>query len=148
MNSKQRSRKSLKNFAAERRIVMYQKLVWTSLVVFFLLPGAVGAVTDDDFQVKTTQNLINLCTVTASDPRHEQAIHFCHGYLVGAYHYHLAQTEGPGGKRLVCIPEKSPSRNEGVAMFIEWAKGNPQYMKENPVETEFRFLTEKWPCKK
>ena len=33
-------------------------------------------------------------------------------------------------------------------MFVEWAKAHPQYMNELPVETEFRFLMEKWPCKK
>jgi hypothetical protein len=30
---------------------------------------------------------------------------------------------------------------------MEWAKEHPQYMGESPVETEFRFLMEKWPCK-
>ena len=32
-------------------------------------------------------------------------------------------------------------------MFIDWAKAHPQYMDESPVETEFRFLMETWPCK-
>jgi hypothetical protein len=27
-------------------------------------------------------------------------------------------------------------------------QAHPQYMNERPVETEFRFLTEKWPCQK
>lgn len=121
-------------------------------VVFFftlLYAGAAAAVTDEDFQVKTTQNLLNLCTVSASDPRAQEAIHFCHGYLVGAYHYHLAESEGPGSsERLVCFPKSGVTRNEAIAMFVEWAKARPQYLKEVPVETEFRFLTEKWPCKK
>jgi len=33
-------------------------------------------------------------------------------------------------------------------MFLAWAQAHPQYMNERPVETEFRFLTEKWPCQK
>ena len=33
-------------------------------------------------------------------------------------------------------------------MFIAWVQAHPQYMNEPPVETEFRFLTEKWPCQK
>jgi Rap1a immunity proteins len=132
----------------ERRVVMYQRLVKVLLIALMLSPGIAGAATDEDFEVKTTRNLINLCTVSASDPRAEQAIHFCHGYLVGAYHYYLAESEDPREPRLVCIPEKAVTRNEAIAMFVEWAKAHPQYMNERPVDTEFRFLNEKWPCKK
>jgi Rap1a immunity proteins len=52
-----------------------------------------------------------------------------------------------GRKRLVCFPNPAPSRNEAVAEFVQWAKARPQHMNELPVETEFRFLMEKWPCK-
>lgn len=125
---------------------------WTTILlpVLLLSPTAVGAVTADDFQVKTTQNLINLCTVSKSDPQHREAIHMCHGYLIGAVHYHEAAVSGLGSQRLVCFPEKgsAPTRDEAIAMFVEWAKARPQYMQEMPVETEFRFLVEKWPCKK
>lgn len=33
-------------------------------------------------------------------------------------------------------------------MFVKWAKARPQYMDQLPVETEFMFLIETWPCKK
>jgi hypothetical protein len=112
------------------------------------IPVLVGAVTETDFEAKTTQSLLNLCTASPNDPRYREAIHFCHGYLVGAYHYHVAQTAGEGGKPMVCFPTPAPSRNEGFNMFIAWAQAHPQYMNEPPVETEFRFLTEKWPCQK
>lgn len=32
-------------------------------------------------------------------------------------------------------------------MFVDWAQANPKYMQELPVEAEFRFLIETWPCK-
>jgi len=48
---------------------------------------------------------------------------------------------------MFCLPEPKPTRNDTIAMFISWAKQHPQYMYETPVETEFRFLNEKWPCK-
>jgi hypothetical protein len=119
-------------------------------IVFLLFPTLAQAVTTDDFLVKTTQNLINLCTVSATHPQHREAIHMCHGYLIGAFHYHEAAVSGLGSQRLVCLPEKGPlpTRDEAIAMFVEWAKARPQYMQEMPVETEFRFLVEKWPCKK
>ncbi len=128
---------------------MRQKLLSAMFLVTLLVPGLAGAITAEDFQVRTTQELLDLCTVSASDPMAQQAIHFCHGYLVGAYHYHVEASAGPdGAKRLVCFPTSGVTRNEAVAMFVDWAKAHPQYMKEAPVETEFRFMIEKWPCEK
>ena len=125
---------------------MQRQVMWLFLVAIVLVPALVGAVTEADFEAKTTQNLLNLCTVPPDDSRYREALHFCYGYLVGAYHYHLSETNGEGGKPLVCFPTPSPSRNEAFRMFIAWAQAHPQYLNERPVETEFRFLTEKWPC--
>jgi hypothetical protein len=127
---------------------MKRKLACLLLAAAFALPGLARAVTDEDFEVKTTQNLMNLCTASANDLRQKEAIHFCHGYLVGAYAYHVAENSGPEGKRLVCFPDPPPSRNEAIGMFLEWVKAHPQHMGEKPVDTEFRFLMEKWPCKR
>ena len=125
---------------------MQRQLIRLFLVATVLMPALVGAVTEADFEAKTTQSLLNLCTAPPNDPRYRDAIHFCHGYLVGAYHYHAAETAGEGSKPLVCFPTPPPTRNEALRLFIAWAQAHPQYMQEPPVETEFRFLTEKWPC--
>jgi len=116
--------------------------------VLLSCPAIAAAVTEEDFLANDTQGLLNLCTAAPDDPRYGEAIHFCHGYLVGAYAYHVAEHSGPEGKGLVCLPNPPPSRNEAIAMFLEWVKAHPQYMAETPVETEFRFLTDKWPCKR
>jgi hypothetical protein len=116
------------------------------LAAVFLLPGIAGAVTEEDFKVMSTQDIIDLCTVSPGDPFYEEAINFCHGFLVGAYHYHEAQAKGPEGRRLVCPPDPPPSRNETINEFIKWALDHPEYMGEEAVETEFRFLMQKWPC--
>jgi hypothetical protein len=126
---------------------MNRKLLRRLCMVTLLVPALAGAVTEEDFLAKTTRNLINLCTASADDPRSREAIHFCHGYLVGAYHYHMAAHTGEGKQPLVCPPTPPPTRNEAINMFIDWAQAHPQYMGETPVETEFRFLIEKWPCK-
>ncbi|MDD5319551.1 MAG: Rap1a/Tai family immunity protein [Methylococcales bacterium] len=128
---------------------MKRKLLSFIAMLGILLPGlASSAVTEDDFKAKTTRNLINLCTVSPQDKHYEQAIHFCHGYLVGAYQYSLAESLDDPNKSLVCFPEPKPTRNEAIALFVAWTQKHPQFMSEMPVETEFRFLTEKWPCKK
>ena len=126
---------------------MKTKVIMIFFSLLLALPVLARAVSEEDFKVETTQNLINLCTADTDDPLYPHAINFCHGYLVGAYHYYAAESLGPNGIKLVCPPEPRPSRNEAIKMFIEWAKDHPQYMNERPVETEFRFLMETWPCK-
>jgi len=117
------------------------------LTVGIILPGIAGAASEKDFEVQTTEDIINLCTAAPDDPLYDQAINFCHGFLVGAYRYYEAAGLGPAGLKLVCLPDPPPSRNDAFAMFVEWVKAHPQYLKEKAVETEFRFLMEKWPCK-
>jgi len=126
---------------------MTSRAIGFLLSVLLTLPAVASAVSEKDFEARTTQGLINLCTAAPDDPLYPQAINFCHGYLVGAFHYHEAAISGPKATRLVCLPDPQPSRNDAIKMFIEWAKTHPQYEKEKPVETEFRFLMEKWPCK-
>ncbi len=126
---------------------MKHKLAVLIFLLAFLTPAITGAVEKNDFKVDTTQDFINLCLVPADDPYYVASVHFVHGYLVGAYHYYAAQAAGPKGNKFVCLPENLPSRNDVVTMFLQWAEDHPQYMKEMPVETVFRFLVEKWPCK-
>jgi hypothetical protein len=56
-------------------------------------------------------------------------------------------TSGPKGIKFVCVPDPLPSRNDAIDRFIKWAESNPQHMDERPVEAEFRFLMQTWPCK-
>jgi Rap1a immunity proteins len=105
-----------------------------------------AAVIDEDFEVTKTANLVNLCTASADDPRYREAIHFCHGYLVGAVHYYRAQETGSPGSKFLCVPEPKPTRNETINRFVTWVQQHPEYKDELPVETEFRFLIEMWPC--
>jgi hypothetical protein len=134
--------------AINRRKSLSRTLILLLLGAALAVPGVAGAVTDGDFEVKTTRNLLNLCTVSADDARYKEALHFCHGFLVGAYQYYLATLAGPNAKPLVCPPDPLPTRNAAIAVFTGWAQAHPQYMSEAPVETEFRFLTETYPCKR
>jgi hypothetical protein len=90
------------------------------------MPGLAGAVSEKDFEVQPTENLINPCTASPDDPLYHQAPNFCRSYLVGAYHYYKAVSSGPKGIRLVCPPDPPPSRNDSFAMFVEWVKAHPQ----------------------
>jgi len=128
---------------------MKRKLLWLIVMLGALSPGlASSAVTEADFEVKTTRDLINLCTASPQDPLYSEAANFCYGYLVGAYHYFIAQHSKDPQDLFVCLPDPKPTRNEAISLFVSWAKEHPQYMTDMPVETEFRFMAEKWPCKK
>ena len=84
---------------------MKGKTISFLMMMVFLLPTIAGAVSEKDFEVQTTENIVILCTAATDDPLYHHAINFCHGYLVGAYHYHEAASSGPKGARLVCPPD-------------------------------------------
>jgi hypothetical protein len=126
---------------------MIRKSVVLLLMLVLLLPGLAAAVTEKDFEANTARQFVDLCSVSPEDPLYHQAVNFCHGYFEGAYQYYEAMTSGPKGIKFVCVPDPLPSRNDAIDLFIKWAESNPQYMNERPVEAEFRFLMETWPCK-
>jgi hypothetical protein len=96
-----------------------------------------------NFTVENTRDLAALCTVAEGHPLHDAAIHFCHGYLVGAYHYHVKST---AGQPIVCMPDPEPSRNETIQEFIAWAIDNSQYLDEEAVDAMLRWLVMRFPC--
>jgi hypothetical protein len=121
-------------------------MIWIFMGLF-LIPGWVGAVEKDHFVVDTTGDLMELCTAPEGDPLHREAVHFCMGFLLGAYHYHVVANRGPEGKCLVCPPDPPPPRAQVVSLFVEWVGNHPEYLNEEPVDTWFRFLIETYPCK-
>ena len=124
---------------------------WKALGIMLaiaLLPLCSEALTREDFLVNTTKDLVKLCSASESEPLHQAAIGFCHGYTVGAYHYHQAVTPDSGRSGLFCFPEPQPTRTEAIQMFLAWTKENPQHMNERPVDSIFRFLGTKFPCRR
>jgi len=120
--------------------------------VFMLMlsigPVCALAATPDNFRVRSTADLIEICSTPANDSMYPAALSFCHGFAVGAYQYYRASVSGPEGKPFVCLPDPPPSRTEGLQMFIAWARENSQHMGEPAVETLFRWLATTWPCRK
>ena len=126
---------------------LIRQLVCFSLVTLGVLSFQAQAVTPEHFVVRNTQELIDVCSTPPTDPLYTAAIHFCHGYLVWAYHYQESLFSGPGVKQVVCFTEPKPSRNEGIAKYIQWAKARPEYAKDRAVDSFSKFLAETWPCK-
>lgn len=114
-----------------------------------LVAGGVGhaqAVEPENFQVRTTADLVALCSASENHPNHVAAIHFCHGFAVGTYQYYQALAQGEDGVQLVCLPDPPPARNDVIADFVNWIAARPQYHGEAPVESIMRFLITQYPC--
>ncbi|MDZ7698961.1 MAG: Rap1a/Tai family immunity protein [Deltaproteobacteria bacterium] len=127
---------------------MKRKWLGVGFVLVFLLPALAGAVEKGDFAVDTTADLMVLCTAPKGDLFHKEAVHFCIGFLTGAYHYHMVANSGPDGNPLVSLPDPPPKRSKVMSDFVEWVNRHPQYKDEEPVDTWFRFLVETYPCER
>ena len=125
-----------------------RRFVWMIGLAVCLWPLLSGGATRDEFLVRTTQDYVGLCSTSPSDPMYAAAMGFCHGFGVGAYQYYQAATAGPEAKPFICPPEPTPPRTEIVQMFLAWSREHPEYMGERPVDSLFRFLGEKWPCRR
>src|SRR3954447_19956284 len=103
---------------------------------------------ETDFRVTTTGDLVRLCEAAPTDPTGIAALHFCHGFAVGAYQYHQIVAAAEKKPPLFCEPNPRPSRNEAIASFVSWAKQNPEAMNTPPVEGIFRYLAQRYPCRR
>jgi hypothetical protein len=108
--------------------------------------AAVAALTEDDFYIRSAQDLVDLCAAPADDPLAAEAVHFCHGFASGAWQYY--QATDARSKPFVCVPDPPPTRSEALAKFLVWARepSRAEHLAEPAVETLFRFLHETWPC--
>ena len=101
---------------------------------------------NEAFSTRSTEDLVALCSATEADALYPHANVFCTGYIAGVMHYHREITKGPKIKPLFC-PEEQVTRGEAVAVFLDWARRNPQYMGVPAVEGVMRAAEERFPCK-
>lgn len=106
-----------------------------------------GQPTEQTFTAPTTGALADLCSQTSrSDMLMTTAAqNFCHGYLLGAYQV-LAEINRAQPKPFFCIPNPSPTRNEAIAAFLSWAKGNSSAAGLPPADGVYEFLVQHFPC--
>jgi Ssp1 endopeptidase immunity protein Rap1a len=123
---------------------MRYALLLAGALVAGVTPASAASI--ENFQVKTTADLIDLCSADPASDHYIAAIHFCEGFAVGAYQYYLAQAADDPSSQYVCVPNPPPTRNDAIVAFLAWAKAHPQFMGEAPVDALFRFLGETYPC--
>jgi hypothetical protein len=74
--------------AAIREKTMFKNwlatVMLTAVLALTMAAGpAKAAVTENDFYVRTTNDLVKLCSVDPIDPNYSAAIHFCQGFASG-----------------------------------------------------------------
>ena len=94
----------------------------------------------------TPNQRFNHVHLLADDPNVTAAIHFCHGYGIGAWHYYVATTKPSSPTEIVCLSDPKPTRDEALAQYVAWARAHPQYLGEPAVDNLFRFLESTFPC--
>ena len=119
-------------------------------LVLALAPWAASAQTDgytlDDYQLRTSGDLLDICSLDSSDPQYWEARGFCLGYFAGGIDLHDELAKGQDFPRIAC-PTGQVTRNDVVAVFVDYARAHPEYLTEPPMDTVFRAVDAEWPCK-
>lgn len=123
-------------------------LAGSCLLAALLAPGRGWSVSEQEFHVQTTADLVELCASKPSDPLYTAATNFCQGFVVGAYQYHAVAAKAENRRPLFCLPNPQPTRSEGIAGFVKWSQAHPAVLPKPPVEGMFEFLAEAYPCHK
>jgi hypothetical protein len=100
-----------------------------------------------DFQLRSGQDLVDICTLSPDHPDYHVARAFCLGFMEGAGQLHNVLASGPGFDPYFCVP-KGISLDQVVAVYASFATKNPQSMNERAVDSLFRAVANKWPCEK
>jgi hypothetical protein len=105
-----------------------------------------AGVTQDSFLLRNTGDLVSLCTAPQSQALFTAAVNFCQGFVVGIFRVLNEEDAARESGKWFCLPEPAPTRNEGIASFVEWAKANPSKMDQQPADSVALFLSQQYPC--
>ena len=105
------------------------------------------AVTEADFQVNTTGQLVALCSADPAAAMGTAALNFCHGFVVGGVRLQQTHQHASRRHRLFCLAEPPPNRDQAIADFVTWAKADPARLAMKPFDSMFAYLGGRFPCK-
>lgn len=120
-------------------------IILPACVLTPLFGSARANVTEANFQMRTGQDLVDLCSPTQNDPSATAAINFCHGFAIGVYQT-LTAEQAAMRRNIFCLSDPPPTRNHALADFVSWAKATPSAMAEHPADAIVHFLSQRYPC--
>lgn len=118
----------------------------TALALFAFAGTAQAQVTQDDFQIRTTAELVKLCDVNAADPMNVAATSFCLGFGTGVHQGQQLRQAATRAAPIYCMPTPSPSRTAAMTGFIAWAKATPAVAELTPAAGVLQYLIVTYPC--
>lgn len=127
---------------------MVERLIGRALIgagAAWCLSTAALAVEIENFELRTTRDLVALCAADPSDPLAAEAQQACYGYLAGTTHFYRALTAGERVKPFVC-PGRELSRQELAEIVVGWAQDHEEHLDELPVESVVRAAVARFPC--
>src|SRR4051812_28775485 len=84
-----------------------------------LLPAVAHAVTERNFNARTTEDLVALCSADPKDAMGTAALNFCHGFAQGTVAVEM-ERRSASKERLFCFPNPTPSRSTTLDEFVKW----------------------------
>lgn len=125
-----------------------RKLAFVTAVVTLsiVFSAARGEVTEENFQIDTTKDLIALCSVDASDPNAVAAIHMCHGYVMGLVHFHILIGRALEGSVFCLEDAQRPTRDEAIALLVAWSRQHPEHDSKEAANGVVQWAAETYPC--
>jgi len=107
--------------------------------------GTSAAVTQDNFNMTTTSDLVSLCSAAPNDPMVTAAVSFCHGFLLGVFRT-FDEEQAASRAKTFCIVSGQTNRSQAVAGFIAWANATPGVLAERPADAFVHYLSQTFPC--
>jgi len=111
-------------------------------------PPARAGVSEDNFVLRSTADLVSLCGAAPADPLYTAAQNFCQGFAIGVYRVLAEEQAAEPRLRNFCMPDPTPSRNDAMAAFLQWAQATPAAMTLPPADGVLDFLAARFPCPK
>ncbi len=121
--------------------------------VGLVLTAASGAkaapLTEDNFMLKTTADLVALCGANQADPLYTAAVNYCHGFALGVYRMLAIEDQASRNKhKAICFQQSAMTRSQAITNFLTWVADKPKVLDATPTDGFAQYVLEAFACKK
>ena len=111
----------------------------------YALASSALAAEVSNFDLRTTQDLVSLCSAQSDDPLYVEALQFCYGYMAGVAQLHRALVQSDNVQPLAC-PRYEITRAVLARVLLDWADAHSDAMDQLPAVSVKRAAAAAWPC--